>query len=314
MQQVPATWRIWLAAARLRTLPLAMASVLTATLIAGVQHHFRPVILIALASTTVLLQIFCNLANDYGDGLRGTDTDRSQAPLRVLAAGWVSPARMRRALACCALLCVASGLWLLALALPALSGLAGRWWLWLLLGALALAAAWAYTAGRKPYGYAGLGDVAVWLFFGWLAVLGGAILYGAAPDLPAAAAANALGLWCAAVLNINNLRDRAGDAAASKRSFPVRFGLNAGRGYHAALLLLAAASWLLWQTRLDLPPAAVMASHGVLAVFYLGHVCDLWRAEQAGQRWRYNRQLAALSLFVLLWVATQTLAWLARAA
>lgn len=292
---------VWLAAMRLRTLPLASAAMLAAAMLAWQQQVFQAAVLAASLSTALLLQIFSNLANDYGDAAHGADHQRRHGPVRTVAAGLIAPAHMRRALIGCALLCMASGVWLLAVSLPALHGWAAQWWLWLLLGALCLAAAWAYTAGRQPYGYIGLGDVAVWLFFGLLAVLGASALYGAAVTRPAVAVANAMGLWCAAVLNINNMRDTATDLAAGKHTVAARLGPHRARRYHFILLWLAAICWGVWlYASLPLPPAVLLGA--ALLLFYHHHGQALRRAINTPPE--YNRQLAQLSLFILLWVAT----------
>ena len=296
---------VWLAALRLRTLPLAGAAMLAAAMLAWQQQVFQAALFIASLSTAVLLQIFSNLANDYGDAAHGADRQRRHGPVRAVAAGLIAPWHMRRALLGCALLCMASGLWLLAISLPTLHGWAAQWWLWLLLGALALLAAWAYTAGHRPYGYVGLGDAAVWLFFGLLAVLGGSVLYGAAITWPSVAAANALGLWCTAVLNINNMRDIPTDLAAGKHTVAARLGLRRAGRYHAVLLGLAAASWGVWLYH-SLPPMAAILLAAALLLFYRHHDHALRNAPQRPHE--YNRQLAQLSLFILLWVGANALA------
>ena len=296
---------VWLAALRLRTLPLAGAAMLAAAMLAWQQQVFQAALFIASLSTAVLLQIFSNLANDYGDAAHGADRQRRHGPVRAVAAGLIAPWHMRRALLGCALLCMASGLWLLAISLPTLHGWAAQWWLWLLLGALALLAAWAYTAGHRPYGYVGLGDAAVWLFFGLLAVLGGSVLYGAGITWPSVAAANALGLWCTAVLNINNMRDIPTDLAAGKHTIAARLGLRRAGRYHAVLLGLAAASWGVWLYH-SLPPMAAILLAAALLLFYRHHDHALRNAPQRPHE--YNRQLAQLSLFILLWVGANALA------
>ena len=300
-----ARFTVWLAAVRLRTLPLASAAMLAAAMLAWQQQVFQAAVLAASLSTALLLQIFSNLANDYGDAAHGADRQRRHGPVRAVAAGLIAPWHMRRALLGCALLCMASGLWLLAISLPTLHGWAAQWWLWLLLGALALLAAWAYTAGHRPYGYVGLGDAAVWLFFGLLAVLGGSVLYGAAITWPSVAAANALGLWCTAVLNINNMRDIPTDLAAGKHTIAARLGLRRAGRYHAVLLGLAAASWGVWLYH-SLPPMAAILLAAALLLFYRHHDHALRNAPQRPHE--YNRQLAQLSLFILLWVGANALA------
>ena len=299
------TFSVWLLAARLRTLPLACSSILLGSGLAASRGAFDGTIMGLSLLTAILLQILSNLANDYGDAAHGADRQRRHGPVRAVAAGLIAPWHMRRALLGCALLCMASGLWLLAISLPTLHGWAAQWWLWLLLGALALLAAWAYTAGHRPYGYVGLGDAAVWLFFGLLAVLGGSVLYGAAITWPSVAAANALGLWCTAVLNINNMRDIPTDLAAGKHTIAARLGLRRAGRYHAVLLGLAAASWGVWLYH-SLPPMAAILLAAALLLFYRHHDHALRNAPQRPHE--YNRQLAQLSLFILLWVGANALA------
>lgn len=286
---------------RLRTLPLACAGIIAGSMLAWQQERFQASLFSAALICALLLQIFSNLANDYGDALHGADTHRPDAPLRTVAAGLISPAHMLKAMLICALLCIMSGLGLLLLALPGLSGLLAQWWLWLSLGSICLAAAWAYTAGARPYGYAGLGDMAVWLFFGWVAVLGSAALQGTLTDHTSAAVANALGLWCAAVLNINNMRDIDTDIAAGKHTIAARLGHNGARIYHVVLLLLATASWWVW-LRTYLPAWLSWLLMILAWSFYAYHGRALWRARQAIHRSHYNQQLAQLSLFILGWV------------
>lgn len=308
------TASVWLQALRLHTLPLAVAGMLAGAMLAWQQQVFQTGVFAASLSTALLLQIFSNLANDYGDAANGADHRRHGKPARAVASGLITPVQMRRALWLCALLCCASGLWLLAVALPALNGLPGQWWLWVVLGGLCLLAAWAYTAGRHPYGYAGLGDMAVWLFFGLVAVLGSSTLYGAQTDLLAAAVANALGLWCAAVLNINNMRDIHTDLAAGKHTIAAQLGGRAALFYHTALLVLAALCWGIWSMRHL--PAPLVGGQIILSLLLYGHhLRRLLRARQRVQAAGYNRQLAQLSLFVLLWTAANwLLLWWLQAA
>ena len=138
-----------------------------------------------------------------------------------------------------------------------------------------------------------------------LAVLGGSVLYGAAITWPSVAAANALGLWCTAVLNINNMRDIPTDLAAGKHTIAARLGLRRAGRYHAVLLGLAAASWGVWLYH-SLPPMAAILLAAALLLFYRHHDHALRNAPQRPHE--YNRQLAQLSLFILLWVGANALA------
>lgn len=288
------SWRLWWQAARPHTLPLAAASVLLAAFPAWQQQRFQWPLFAAMLSTALLLQIFANLANDYGDARHGADHARSD---RLCGSGRLGRPAMRRALLCCGALCVASGAILLFV-----SGVAG-WqagWPWWLAGALSLAAAWHYTAGSRPYGYRGGGEAAVWLFFGLLAVCGGGLLYGCTLSWPLWAAANAQGLWCAAVLNINNLRDLDNDRAAGKYTVAVRLGRQRAVAYHAVLLGAAAVCWTAWLFH-SLPFAAALMATALLWPVSAGAWLALCRAARQGGRPVFHRLLAGFSRWILLW-------------
>jgi 1,4-dihydroxy-2-naphthoate octaprenyltransferase len=233
----------WRHAFRLRTLPLAAACILLGSGLAGVQGGGSWRIGLLALLTTFLLQILANLANDYGDTLHGADGPLRIGPPRAMQQGWIQPAAMRRAIALCGFLAALSGAALLLLAWPVMADW-GRWF-WPLAGVLAIVAALAYTLGPRPYAYAGLGDVAVLVFFGLLGTLGSYALQAPAtpqwPWLPALA----LGLLSVGVLNLNNLRDWQADAAAGKRTLVVRLGVRSGRRYQLLLLFGADALWAL---------------------------------------------------------------------
>ena len=233
----------WRHAFRLRTLPLAAACILLGSGLAGLQGGGSWRIGLLALLTTFLLQILANLANDYGDTLHGADGPLRIGPPRAMQQGWIQPAAMRRAIALCGVLAALSGAALLLLAWPAMADW-GRWF-WPLAGLLAIAAALAYTLGPRPYAYAGLGDLAVLVFFGLLGTLGSYALQApVAPQWPWWPAL-ALGLLSVGVLNLNNLRDWQADAAAGKRTLVVRLGVRSGRRYQLFLLLGADALWAL---------------------------------------------------------------------
>lgn len=211
---------LWVEGARLRTLPLAVAPIIAATGVAYALQAFNlPKTLLALA-VALFLQIGVNYANDYSDGIRGTDSNRV-GPLRLTASGSFQPKTVKL---------VAFGF----LGLGALAGLTlivitALWWL-LAVGVVAVLAAWFYTGGKKPYGYAGLGEVVVFIFFGLVAVIG--TVYVQAPAvfnmveawllvLPVAVG---LGLYSSAVLMINNIRDIETDSPVGKKTLAVRVG------------------------------------------------------------------------------------------
>lgn len=237
----------WIAAFRLRTLPLASASIIMGgALAATVDAHRWSVTLLALL-TAILLQVLSNLANDYGDFQNGADLAGRTGPDRMVASGQISATAMKTAMGVCGLLALVSGIGLLWVAFTGFSlAFAGM----LLLGLLAIGAAVKYTAGKNPYGYAGLGDVSVLLFFGLVGVMGSFYLHTGAWWWNMLLPAIGLGLLSTAVLNLNNLRDRESDTRAGKRSIPVRIGANWGVRYHNMLVLLGSLS-MLWFARGD---------------------------------------------------------------
>ena len=211
----PPTARDWIGAARLRTLPLAVTPVLIGTGAAlVVTDEFHGMIALACLAVAVFLQIGVNFANDYSDGIRGTD-DHRVGPARLTASRKV-PARR--------VLAVALGFF----ALAAIAGLAivirtGQWWM-LAIGALAIAAAWFYTGGKRPYGYDGLGELFVFVFFGLVATLGTTWVQAFSLPQEAWFGAVAAGLLACAVLLANNLRDIDQDRVAGKRTLTVLIG------------------------------------------------------------------------------------------
>lgn len=225
----------WISAFRPRTLPLALASILTGGFLAKAAGYFNGPVVALAALTTILLQVLSNLANDYGDSQNGADSIHRQGPQRAVQSGAISPAQMKRGMWICGLLALGSGLALLWVAL----GLAK---LGLALGflALGLAAIWAaihYTAGSNPYGYAGLGDLSVFTFFGIVGVCGTYFLQTLTLPPVVLLPAAALGSFATAVLNVNNIRDIASDELAGKITIPVRLGAVQARRYHSLLLL-----------------------------------------------------------------------------
>jgi 1,4-dihydroxy-2-naphthoate polyprenyltransferase len=225
----------WLGALRLRTLPLALASILLGSFLAAAEGRFQWAVLGLAILTTALLQILSNLANDYGDSVHGADLVKErQGPRRAVQSGTISAQAMLRAMWLLGFLALAAGLtllWVAAWHQPQV------FWGFLALGLLAIAAAVTYTAGAKPYGYAGLGDVSVLLFFGLVGVLGTYFLHGGTLAWPLALPATACGLLAVGVLNINNIRDIDSDRAAGKFSIPVRLGRPRAVAYHWALLM-----------------------------------------------------------------------------
>ena len=223
----------WIAGARPRTLPAALAPVLVGTgAAAALDGADLPAALLALV-VALALQVAVNYANDYSDGKRGTDADRV-GPMRLVGSGAAAPRQVL----------IAAGL---AFAAAAVAGLAlaalSSWWL-IAVGAICIAAAWAYTGGPFPYGYRALGEVFVFVFFGPVAVVG--TTYVQTDTLPGLAFAVAvpIGLLIVAILVVNNLRDIDGDAVVGKRTLAVLLGDRATRLAYVGLLVVAFATIL----------------------------------------------------------------------
>ena len=229
--------KVWIEAVRPRTLPLAVASIVMGSALAAAWQPFNWTVAILCVLTAVLLQILSNLANDFGDSQHGADHARREGPKRAVQSGAISEKTMLRAIAIAALLSMVSGLALLWFAFG--DDARELFILFVLLGALAIIAAIAYTAGFKPYGYAGLGDLSVLLFFGWLGVMGTYFLHTLRFDWMIIFPATCSGLLAVAVLNVNNIRDAESDRLAGKRTIPVRIGPRRARVYHWMLLATA---------------------------------------------------------------------------
>lgn len=223
----------WLHAIRLRTLPLALASILMASFIAFHQGLFRCDVFLLAVLTTTLLQILSNLANDYGDSVHGADSNARQGPIRAVQSGIISKEEMKKAMILFAVLSFISGVSLLYVAVADLIVFLS----FIGIGLLAILAAITYTSGSRPYGYAGLGDISVFLFFGLVGVIGTYFLHSMQFSSIVLLPALSLGFFSASVLNINNIRDIASDIQAGKKSIPVRVGRVAAARYNWFLII-----------------------------------------------------------------------------
>ena len=246
----------WIIGARPRTLPAAVAPVAVATALAASDASALPALLALLVSLT--LQIGVNYANDYSDGIRGTDSDRV-GPTRITASGLATPGSVKRAA-------------FISFALAAVAGLAlasmTSWWL-IAVGLAAILAAWGYTGGKNPYGYIGLGELFVFIFFGVVATVGTYFVQTEEITADSLLISIPMGTFACALLAINNIRDRALDAPAGKKTLAVRLGDRKARGFFALLIALGYAATMAlmnpWAL-LTLPtlPIAISLVRGVL--------------------------------------------------
>ena len=249
-------FRLWLLAARPRTLPAALAPVFVGTaLAAGPDDTFRPLAFTCALLGSVFIQIGTNLSNDYSDARRGADTEDRLGPVRVTAGGLMPPRTVLIGTWVAFGLAVASGAYLIAIA----------GWELLLVGLASILAGVLYTGGPRPYGYEGLGEVFVFLFFGVVAVVGSYFVQ--VEELPweAFALSVPIGLLAAAILLVNNIRDADTDRRAGKRTLAVRLGRERARGLYLASVAVAFAAapaiaaatgdWLICAALLALPLA-----------------------------------------------------------
>ena len=269
----------WILAARVKTLPAALVPVAVGTALALPRGTLRPALVLSCAAFALLVQVATNLANDLYDSKRGADTPARRGPVRVTAAGLVSPSAMGRALLLVNLAAILVGLPLVLARGPEM----------IPVGALALLAGWAYTGGPFPLAYHGLGDVFVILFFGVVAVSGTAYGLGGRLDLPMVLAGAGVGLLCDNLLVVNNARDRDTDAAVGKRTLVVRLGPTFARGQY---LLQAVAAFAF--------PFALGARVG--AITLLAVPVAAWagrRFDRAREGFEFNRALALAAAALL---------------
>ena len=225
----------WIRAARLRTLPLSLAGIILAGFIAASLHSFDWITFVLSILTAILFQILSNFANDYGDGVKGTDNAGRIGPERAIQSGEITPQQMKKAVLITGILSFISALALViySFGLQRLPEIL----IYLILGLGAITAAIKYTVGKNAYGYSGLGDFFVLIFFGLVSVIGGTYLYTKNFDWTLIYPALSIGFLSMAVLNLNNMRDLQTDIKAGKNTIPVKLGLENAKKYHIVLIV-----------------------------------------------------------------------------
>jgi 1,4-dihydroxy-2-naphthoate octaprenyltransferase len=234
----------WIEAARPRTLPLAIASILLGNFLAYAAGKFSFLTAALAILTTLLLQILSNFANDLGDSKNGVDNKNRKVALRAVQTGKISPSEMKNAVILTASLSFISGISLLYFALQYAKPQTII--AFVMLGLLAILAAIAYTVGKKPYGYIGLGDLSVFLFFGWVGTFGTYYLQTEILNYYILIPASGCGFLSVAVLNLNNLRDIENDRKTGKNSIPVRIGKIYGFYYQKTIMLLGVCTFIIY--------------------------------------------------------------------
>ncbi|HAB28340.1 MAG TPA: 1,4-dihydroxy-2-naphthoate octaprenyltransferase [Xanthomarina gelatinilytica] len=227
-------YKIWLSAFRLRTLPLSLSGIIVAASLAAYNGVFDWLVFVLAILTTLSLQILSNLSNDYGDGVKGTDSDDRIGPQRAIQSGTITPDEMFEAIKINILIVIGLAFFLIMAAFGTKHFLLAM--LFFGLSLFALYAAIKYTVGKNAYGYRGLGDVFVFVFFGLISVGGGYILFAQKLDHIIFLPACTIGLLSVAVLNLNNLRDIHSDRRANKNTLVVKMGFENGKTYHYVLI------------------------------------------------------------------------------
>ncbi|MGB1247707.1 MAG: 1,4-dihydroxy-2-naphthoate polyprenyltransferase [Chitinophagales bacterium] len=257
--------KAWIKAARLRTLPLAFSCIITGTACAMLVGKFDAIILILALLTTLLFQVLSNFANDYGDAVSGKDNENRIGPDRMVAKGAISKEEMKKGMILTGILSFTSALALVIYAFQ-------NWifiLVFLLLGLLSIWAAITYTVGKNPYGYMGLGDIFVFLFFGLVGVGACYFLYTKSFDWLVLLPSATMGLLAASVLNLNNMRDIDNDSATGKNTLVVKIGLQNAKTYHAAILIIAFLSMIAFSLAYGLKNQQYLF---LLTAPYFGHI------------------------------------------
>ena len=292
----------WIRAARLQTLPLAASCVLIGgalSLSSGLDSDATdrfPWVFGGALLTVVLLQVLSNFANDYGDFQQGTDT-RADRQDRALASGAIAPQAMKRALIGVAVVAFATGLATLVLSFGQRLMEEWRAALLIAMGIASIAAALKYTLGSNPFGYQGLGDLFVLIFFGFVGVMGVGLLTSHAMDWTWAWASLFSGCMSMAVLNLNNLRDHVHDEQSGKKTLVVRMGFRGGKVYHMALLTIG---WLALALHFSMASSPWHGTfwYALIALVHARHAVEVWRCQEPKS---LNPELKriALSTFVV---------------
>lgn len=262
----------WIKALRFRTLPLSLSGIILGSFIAKYNGFWDWNIFILAIITTVFFQIVSNLANDLGDSIKGTDNANRVGPVRSVQSGVISKKEMKTAIIIGVILsCVSSGtlIYLGTKDLPQ-----ALLWFYIGLAVCCVVAALTYTLGKKAYGYLGLGDIMVFLFFGIVSVLGVYPLFTKSIDWNLILPASSIGLLSAAVLNLNNMRDRINDAKSGKNTLAVKLGPNGSKFYHAIIVLGGITCQALFIVKLNHNMAFIGISPGIILFIHVRKVME----------------------------------------
>lgn len=228
-------FKLWFSAARLRTLPLSVSGIFVGSFASFTDNNFNSSIFFLAIATTISYQVLSNFANDYGDGVKGTDINRV-GPKRTVQSGLITSKEMKKTIIAASII---SFLLTISLVFTSFKNSPFYLLLFLILGLLAIIAAIKYTVGNNPYGYIGFGDLFVFIFFGLISVLGSNFLFTSKLNLSLLYPALTIGLLSVGVLNLNNMRDVQNDKLAGKKTVSVRMGIDNSKFYHFLLISIS---------------------------------------------------------------------------
>jgi 1,4-dihydroxy-2-naphthoate octaprenyltransferase len=291
---------VWLSAARLRTLPLSVSGILIGSSYAYYQGFFDVVIFIIALLTTVSYQLLSNFANDYGDGIKGSDLNRI-GPKRAVQTGSISKSSMKKVIL---LFSIISMILTFALVGLAFGLFTNYFFLFISMGSLAVYAAIKYTVGKFAYGYFGLGDFFVFIFFGMISVLGSNFLYGSILSLELLFPSIILGLLSVGVLNLNNMRDLLTDKKCNKKTLAVFMGPNKARFYHSVIISISVCLMIFFQAELKIDSFFL---NFLLILIIIGLVKHLFQTNSVANPKDYDaflKPLAINAFFYSLFIAS----------
>ena len=278
-----------MSAARLRTLPLSVSGIMIGSSYAFFVNKFNSLLFIVALLTTVAYQVLSNFANDYGDGIKGADDNRT-GPKRAVQSGLISRPSMKKAIKILSLVSIILTLFLVTLAFGAFSK---YFFLFIVLGSLAIFAAIKYTVGKFAYGYFGLGDLFVFIFFGIVSVLGSNFLFSTNLNWLLLNPAITLGLLSVGVLNLNNMRDLKSDEKSGKKTLAVCMGKKTSKIYHSVIISTAIVLMLKFQINLEIQSIFLNI---VLFINVLGLLIHLFQIYNITQPSRYDNFLKVVAL------------------
>jgi 1,4-dihydroxy-2-naphthoate octaprenyltransferase len=288
----------WIQAARLRTLPLSISGILVGSAYAYYQDKFEWIIFLLALLTTLSFQILSNFANDYGDGIKGTDANRI-GEKRLVASGEITSAQMKKAI-------IINGIIAFVLAVALIYFAFGQEnfvysLTFLVLGIASIAAAIKYTVGNDAYGYSGFGDVFVFIFFGLVAVIGSNFLYSKSMDIKLFLPAIAIGMLSTAVLNLNNMRDVENDKISNKNTLVVKKGLKWAKNYHHFLILFSFVCFFVFSLSVD---KKILPSL-IIFIFFLKHLEKVRKSEKHEDFDPELKKVAlgTFALSILIWIS-----------